>query len=191
MDVIQGVLTESDFAERTAEKLTALRPLTDVCLARFLDAYVRSADGRFSASVSEILGGKITGILTSMSERAKAASALIRELNPESLTALSDVSALPELRWALGNARVMTAEIAPRKKTDYEQFLALFNGKAARRIADNRPLFYDRGEKLRHTAAFAIVKHRERLELLLKGLAYVEYCNAKGITEDWRRAEFV
>jgi hypothetical protein len=173
MEILKGILDESDMFNNTKEKLSALSRLIDDKLALILYKYMNneSADKYIVSEMKKITGDKIDKLIYSTD---KDFTEKIRRLNNYNIYCIEEPDAvLQDLDY---NKNLIAAYIFPRTKKDYEVFVSLFgSGKTASLIRLNRDLFYTPREKRKNTAAAVLSVQNNIWEMLRKAALYENY----------------
>ena len=78
----------------------------------------------------------------------------------------------------------MRSFLEPRRKADYDAFVALLPAGYKTKVANNRVMFYQPHAKMRSTGVGIINRKRDVWTIALKGLKYREYIARSGYAMD-------
>lgn len=209
MDVINGLLSESEFRLFSAEDYQALQNLLDDSLASQILAYV-SGTGQ-DPFVLDNIKCFLLPIVESLTFPAKLHEEgyveMVAKLSPQVLVStvqdpeyLKDVH--KKLRFLEANYDKVTSRTPTRTRSDYTEFITRMGTLVSKafvqnveltypdlvqRIEANRFVFYSPQDKGHSTLLGNITRKHRECTLCLRGLDYKEYCDSKGIPANLRR----
>ena len=91
---------------------------------------------------------------------------------------------IEELEFLEKNIKYVRSFLEPRRKADYDAFVALLPAGYKTKVANNRVMFYQPHAKMRSTGVGIINRKRDVWTIALKGLKYREYIARSGYAMD-------
>lgn len=210
MDVINGLLSESEFRLFTSEDYAALESLLDDSLAGQLKEYLNGTgqDAYVLDCIRHFLLPTIESLTFPKQLHEEGYVDMISKLSPQVVVStVQDPAYLEDLhkklRYLEANYDRITARTPTRTKADFETFACRMDNLLYRAAIENVPLTYpDLDKRLKankfvfyspqdkgHSTMLGTItrKHREWL-LCLRGLDFKEYCDDKGVPANLRRS---
>ena len=173
MDPINGVLDETFFKVASPECLTALSKLIDDALAVRFTNYLNSTtvDNPIAAIINNYLGQAIK---------------VVEKIELETIANMrfDQRAVIEELEFLEKNIKYVRSFLEPRRKADYDAFVALLPAGYKTKVANNRVMFYQPHAKMRSTGVGIINRKRDVWTIALKGLKYREYIARSGYAMD-------
>lgn len=209
MDIVKGLLSETEFRLFKAEDYYALECLLDDSLANQLLTYINSTgqDPFVLDNIKCFLLPTIESLTFPLKLHSEGYVEMISKLSPQVVVSTTqDPEYLKklhgQLRFLEANFDKITARTPARTRSDYDNFLRRMTNLVGRamsegieltypnlvqRIEANKFVFYSPQDKGHSTMLGNITRRRREWILCLRGLDYKEYCDTKGVPNNLRR----
>lgn len=188
MDPINGVLDETFFKVASPECLTALSKLIDDALAVRFTNYLNSTtvDNPIAAIINNYLGQAIKMATFHMQLLERGSAKVVEKIELETIANMrfDQRAVIEELEFLEKNIKYVRSFLEPRRKADYDAFVALLPAGYKTKVANNRVMFYQPHAKMRSTGVCIINRKRDVWTIALKGLKYREYIARSGYAMD-------
>ncbi len=206
MDIIPGLLTETEFRFFDSDTYEALTAVASDIVCDQINQYIDSPDA--DSAIVDALEAHMGDILSRfrLNKRIIDEKVIdyIDSLVPETL-AQQDVDyqqIIDKLQFLEDNYTSIVINVTPSKKQDYENFVsAIFKVTCSMRsqgvnttypdlvsaIEDNKFIFYTPGQKTRTTKVNRVLSTRRKWTMALNGSRYLLYCQEHDIDAAERR----
>lgn len=210
MDVINGILSESEFRLFSSEDYAALQNLLDDSLSDQILSYINKEgqDAFVLDNIKCFLLPTIEALTFPLKLHAEGYVEMVSKLSPQVLVStvqdpeyLKDVH--KKLRYLEANYDKVTSRTPTRTRAEYDTFkfrmevlvtramvqnIELKYPDVVQRIEANRFVFYSPQDKGHSTMLGHITRRHREWTLCLRGLDFKEYCDIKGIPANLRRS---
>ena len=188
MDPIKGVLDEAFFKAASPECMEALSRLVDDALAlRFIN-YLNSTtlDNPVAKIINNYLGPAIKSATFHLHLIERGSPKIVEKIELETISNMrfDQRAVIEELEFLEQNIQFVRSYIEPRKKSDYDAFLASLPPGYKTRVSANRVMFYQPHARARATGVGIIIRRRDAWSIALKGLKFREYFARAGYAMD-------
>lgn len=184
MDPIKGVLDEQFFQIASPECLDALSRLMDDALAQRFQAYLNSTtmDNPTAVIIRNSLGKAIKAATFHLLLLERGSVATVEKIELETIANMrfDQQATIKELTFLSENIQYIRAYIEPRKKGDYDAFVAALPHGYKSSVTNNRVMFYQPHARARATGVGIIIRKRDVWTIALKGLKFRDYCAHAG-----------
>lgn len=194
MDPLKGVLDEKFFLEASPNCLAALARLVDDALAKRFQSYLEQAgDSEAAKVIQQHLGDaiKASTFHLQLIERGSVKVVDKIDLSTVGRMRFNQQEVIEELTFLRDNMKYIRSYIQPRKKSDYEAFVASLPAGYKSRVVANRVMFFQPHARARATGVGNIIRKREEWMVALKGLQFRDYFARAGfMLEGYQIKEF-
>ena len=188
MEPINGVLDEAFFKVASPECLNALSRLVDDALAQRFINYLNSTtvDNPVAVIINNYLGQAIKSATFHLQLLERGSVKIVEKISLETIANMrfDQQAVIKELEFLEQNLQYIRPYLAPRKKSDYDEFYSLLPGAYRVKVAANKIMFCQARERTRATGVGIITRNRDTWTIALKGLKFREYYAKAGYAMD-------
>lgn len=206
MEIFPNLLSETEFKLFTAETYSALKGVLDDVLCGYLREYLAqpNTDAYVVDCIQNFLGHTIETMTFHNVLKERGIVELVSKISPETILSaeMNLKDAREKLEFLYANEGKCLTHIPSRTKEAWETFYAAMENLVARalatgetlqypdlveRVKANKFIFYIPNGKSHSTGCGVINSRRRQWLICLRGLQYMEYCDANNVSAVARR----